>query len=151
MVKYPFGAKSRERLETCHKDIQLIFNEASDVIDISILEGVRDTERQQKLFAEGKSQLDGVTKKSKHQPDEDGLSKAIDAMMYYKGFNPFTSENGIKSFYYISGVIMGIASKLLAEGKISHRLRWGGNWDSDMDFFQDSNFFDLPHFELVSI
>jgi peptidoglycan L-alanyl-D-glutamate endopeptidase CwlK len=39
---------------------------------------------------------------------------------------------------------------LLVEGKISHAIRWGGDWDSD-DIFDDQNFDDLPHFELVKI
>lgn len=143
---YKFGSKSQSRLDTCHKDIQTIINEVIKVYDCSVIEGQRTLETQQKYFKEGKSQLDGINKKSKHQSNP---SMAIDVMPYYKGFNPFTSENGAKAFYYQAGIIMGIASQLKEEGKISHSLRWGGNWDSDMDFFNDSNFFDLPHFELI--
>jgi peptidoglycan L-alanyl-D-glutamate endopeptidase CwlK len=146
---YKFSKKSKSKLSTCHKDIQTIMNEVIKVHDITILEGIRSTEQQQKYFKNGKSQLDGINHKSKHQDDGSGYSRAVDIMPYYKGFNPFTSENGPKSFYYLAGLVNGIASILLEEGKISHKIRWGGNWDSDMDFFSDSNFFDLPHFELV--
>jgi len=42
------------------------------------------------------------------------------------------------------------AERLYNEGKITHKLRWGGDWDSDK-VFDDQNFDDLPHFELVSV
>lgn len=146
---YSFGKTSSSRLATCHRDIQVIMNHVIKYHDFSVLEGVRSAERQQELFNDGKSQLDGITKLSKHQPDEDGISRAIDIMPYYKGFNPFTDSNGEKSFYYLAGLVKAAAEELLRNGEINHEIRWGGNWDSDMDFYNDSNFFDLPHFELV--
>jgi len=165
-----FGKRSKRNLETCHRDLRIICNEAIKYFDFSVIYGIRSEEEQFKLFNEGKSQLDGIHKKSKHQgrkcekldagvdeehkilTDEDGdaiASFAVDLMPYYKGFNPFTNESGTKLFYYQAGLIMGIAARLYEEGKIKHTLRWGGNWDNDMDFFGDSHFFDLPHFELV--
>jgi len=45
---------------------------------------------------------------------------------------------------------MGVAEILYLQGAIRHKLKWGGNWDMDMDFY-DSNFIDLPHFELVTV
>ena len=145
---YRFGKKSKKKLKTCHRDIQTILNEVIRFYDFSVLEGIRTTERQQKLFAEGRTTLDGINKLSKHQHPS-GVSHAVDIMPYYKGFNAFSSENGPKSFYYMAGLVQGIARKLYDEGKITHIIRWGGNWDSDMDFFDDSSFFDLPHFELI--
>jgi peptidoglycan L-alanyl-D-glutamate endopeptidase CwlK len=146
---YNFGKRSKEKLYTCHKDLIKIMEEAIKFHDFSIIEGIRTTKRQQELYSDGKSQLDGIHKLSKHQDHGDGVSHAVDIMPYYKGFNPFTSENGPKSFYYLAGLVQGIAKKLYEDGEISHILRWGGNWDSDMDFFNDSHFFDLPHFELI--
>ena len=148
---YSFGRKSKERLETCHQDIQAILKEVIKYYDFSVLEGIRSDERQLQLFADGKSQLDGIIKRSKHQDSGDGVSMAVDIMPYKKGFNPFQSENGPKSFYYLAGLIQSTAQQLYKQGTITHVIRWGGNWDSDMDFFDDSNFFDLPHFELISI
>ena len=149
---YKFGEKSLTQLKTCHKDIQIILNEVIKFYDFSVLEGIRTAERQQSLFAEGKSKLDGVNKLSKHQgrQDENGniVSFAVDVMPYYKGFNPFVDNNGAKSFYHMAGLIMAVSEMLYNENKISHLLTWGGNWDNDLDFFSDSQFFDLPHFEL---
>lgn len=111
-----------------------------------MIEGHRSQETQEQYYKEGKSQLDGVVKKSKHQS---WPSMAVDIMPWYKGFNPFGDRNGDKLFYYMAGQFMAIADRLYRDGEISHRARWGGNWDGDMDFFSDSSFFDLPHFELV--
>jgi peptidoglycan L-alanyl-D-glutamate endopeptidase CwlK len=149
---YKFGKKSLTQLETCHTDIQTILNEVIKFYDFSILEGIRTAERQQLLFVDGKSTLDGVNKLSKHQGKKDDndnvVSFAVDIMPYYKGFNPFTDKNGNKSFYYMAGLVMAITETLYNENKISHLLTWGGNWDNDLDFFSDSSFFDLPHFQL---
>lgn len=146
---YNFGKRSKSRLDTCHEDIVKVLEATIKVHDFSVLEGLRTAEKQAEYFRDGKSQLDGVNRKSKHQDDGSGKSKAVDIMPYYKGFNAFTSENGAKSFYYLAGLVQGIAQKLYDAGEIKHELRWGGNWDSDMDFFSDSTFFDLPHFELI--
>lgn len=43
---------------------------------------------------------------------------------------------------------MGLAQKLKEEGKMSHSVRYGGDWDSDKDI-DDQNFRDLVHFELI--
>lgn len=150
---YKFGKRSKKSLGTCHEDLQTILNEIIKFYDFSIIEGIRTTKRQKQLYSEGKSKLDGVNRRSKHQgkKDKNGniVSFAVDIMPYYKGFNPFTDKNGNKSFYYLAGLVQGIAQKLYTEGKIKHLIRWGGNWDSDMDFFGDSSFFDLPHIELI--
>jgi len=43
---------------------------------------------------------------------------------------------------------MGTAARLKAEGRMTHDLRWGGDWDRDTQV-DDNNFDDLVHFELV--
>lgn len=146
---YNFGRRSRARLDTCHPDLILIMEEVIKVYDFSVLEGLRTAEKQMEYFETGRSQLDGVKKLSKHQDRGDGVSHAIDIMPYYKGFNPFQSENGPKSFYYLAGLVQMAAQGLYNANKIEHLIRWGGNWDGDMDFFDDSSFFDLPHVELI--
>ncbi len=146
---YNFGNRSRSRLDTCHPDLVKVLEVVIKVYDFSIIEGLRTAETQAQYFKDGKSQLDGVKRKSKHQDDGSGLSRAADILPYYKGFNPFTSENGPKSFYYLAGLVQMAAQTLYDNGEIEHLIRWGGNWDSDMDFFGDSSFFDLPHVELI--
>ena len=152
-MPYYYGTKSRSRLRTCHKDIQTIFNEAIIYYDISILEGVRSDKRQLKLYKEGKSKLDGFNKKSKHQPveDENGkmVSFAVDVMPYKKGTNPFSGdERDNRRFYYLAGIIKIVSEMLYEWGEITHKIRWGGDWDSD-DVYTDQTFNDLSHFELI--
>lgn len=148
---YTFGKNSIERLNTCHTDLIKIMKEAIKVYDFSVLEGLRSANQQALYFQTGRSKLDGVVQLSKHQDHGDGLSYAIDIMPYKRGTNAFSGEQeDIYRFYYLAGLIKGIASKLLEEGKISHTIRFGGDWNSN-DIFSDQNFNDLPHFELQSI
>ena len=84
---YSFGRTSRQRLNTCHPDIILIMEEVIKFYDISILEGIRTTEKQQEYFHTGRSKLDGIKLLSKHQDQGDGLSHAIDIMPYKTGTN----------------------------------------------------------------
>ncbi len=155
---YNFGKSSLSRLETCHPDIQLILHELIKIYDVSVLEGKRSEARQMELFKEGKSHLDGVNKKSKHQPedayDNDGillgkLSYAVDIMPWKAGTNAFSGAKlDDARFYFMMGLVRVISIKLLEQGLISHKVRFGLDWDSD-DVYSDSNFHDLPHFELI--
>lgn len=150
---YKFGSKSLQHLNTCHKDIQLILNELIKIYDFSVISGIRTTEEQQKLFAEGKSKLDGINKKSKHQGrlDDEGniVSFAVDIMPYAKGTNAFSGhEKDTRRFYFMMGIVQSIAANLLVEGKISHKVRFGLDWDGD-ETYRDQTFDDCPHFELV--
>lgn len=150
---YTFGKKSKLQLATCHKDIQLILNELINFYDFSVLEGLRTTERQHKLFMEGRSTLDGNIKRSKHQgrEDEDGeiVSFAVDIMPWKKGTNAFSNnEKDNRRFYAMMGMVKAISKRLIKEGKIIHNIRFGLDWDGD-DTYRDQTFDDLPHFELI--
>ena len=146
---YRFGNRSRSRLDTCHPDMVMIMEEVIKLYDFSVLEGLRPLEKQQEYFETGRSKLDGVNKKSKHQDDGSGKSRAIDIMPYKKGTNAFSGqEKDQRRFYYLAGLVKATAERLKQEGKISHSIRWGGDWDGD-DVYTDQNFDDLPHFELV--
>lgn len=50
-------------------------------------------------------------------------------------------------FYMMIGVFYAVSEQLYRERKITHKLRFGADWDGDHDF-QDQNFDDLPHIEL---
>lgn len=47
------------------------------------------------------------------------------------------------------GYVMGVAELLHSDGLITHRLRWGGDRDRDMEV-KDNDFDDLMHFEFVT-
>jgi peptidoglycan L-alanyl-D-glutamate endopeptidase CwlK len=151
---YHFGTTSRKHYRTLHPDLRLILLEALKVIDISIIEGIRSDERQQQLFKEGRSKLDGIHKKSKHQGrvyKEVIVSYAVDIIPYLKGQDPFdrTAKNYAR-FYKMMGIIEGVAFKLYKDGRITHMVRFGLDWDMDQNF-TDQTFDDLPHMELVEV
>ena len=50
-----FGRKSREHLETCHADLQTLFNAVIEEIDCSVTCGYRNKKDQAVAFASGNS------------------------------------------------------------------------------------------------
>jgi peptidoglycan LD-endopeptidase CwlK len=139
-----FGKTSRARLATCHKDLQLVLNTAIKYspVDFGIAEGHRPVEKQLEYFNAGKSKIDGVTKKGKHNYIP---SMAVDIYAFVNGKAEWNNE----TLSYMAGLIQGIAKMLFSEGKISHSIRWGGNWDRDGEILFDQKFDDLPHLELI--
>lgn len=142
---YNFSETSKKRLKTCHKDIQAICNELIKYYDFSVIEGHRTLKQQQEHYINKRSKLDGIVKKSKHQSNP---SMAIDIMPYKKGTNAFSGlVQDAHRFYYMMGLVKHISLKLKEEGKISHNVRFGLDWDSD-DIYSDQSFHDLPHIEI---
>lgn len=141
---YKFGKTSKQRLSTCHPDLILIMEEALKLsfVDFGIAQGYRTIEEQQKFFKEGKSKIDGINKKSKHNYNP---SMAVDIFAYYNG----KAQWDVSHLSFLGGLITGVAMRLKQENKISHTIRWGGNWDSDGIIISDQTFQDLPHFELI--
>lgn len=116
-----FGTTSAGRLATCHKDLQTVMNHAIEHgPDFSILCGHRSKEDQNKAFEEGKSQLKWP--QSRHNTDP---SEAVDLAPY-----PIDWDDQNR-FRVLAGYLQGVADVLYSNGEISHRLRWGGDWDKD--------------------
>lgn len=131
-----FANKSKAELRTCHPDLQKLFNEVIKHYDCTILEGKRSCERQYELFRQGKSKLDGINKKSKHQvTDEEPLSKAVDVVPY-----PIDWNDKIR-FYHFVGYVKATADQM------NIKIRSGADWNNNNNL-KDQTFFDLPHFEL---
>lgn len=127
-----FGKTSQDKLNTCHPDLQRLMNEVIKLYDFTILEGERTLQQQQTYFKEGKSKLDGVKKKSKHQNKP---SLAVDIA-------PFPIDwNDTKRFYFLAGLVMAKADEL------GIKIRWGGSWNGSFDFKQNK-FDDLVHFQI---
>jgi len=128
---YKFGKRSRARLKGIDSRLVNVLNELIKVMDVTIIEGVRSAETQNKYFKDGKSKLDGVNKKSNHQ-----LGKAVDLAPY-----PINWKESNR-FYYMGGMVRGIAKQL------NLKIRWGGDWDSDGET-KDQTFMDLVHIEIL--
>lgn len=146
---YKFGKRSMNKLNTCHRDLIKIheLSISRSLLDYSIIEGNRSIERQQKLFKDGKSKIDGITKKGKHNLIP---SEATDIMIYHSDSKIRKMiAFDIASLCFIAGIIQSCADELYNKGEISHKIRWGGNWDMDGVIIKDQSFNDLVHFELI--
>lgn len=143
MSLFEFGARSTKNLETCHEKLQRIARRALayGILDFSVIEGHRKTNRQQSLFHAGKTELDGINDLSKHQSDP---SEAVDLLPYPGKLNGVDVWDDYPRFCRLAGLIQAAA----AEEGIA--IRWGGDWDGDGNN-ADSKFDDFPHYELVII
>jgi len=139
-----FGNASTTRLATCHIDLQLIFNEVCKTVNCSIFCGYRAKESQEKAFIAGLSQVQFPNSKHNNFP-----SMAVDAGPYFPELKNTDWDDAI-AFASFHGYVKRVAEELLKAGRISHTIRWGGDWDSD-GRTSDETFKDLPHFELVKV
>ena len=132
-----FNKLSQQRLEGCHPDLQVLFNEVVLHFDCTVLVGPRGQEEQDKAFNEGKSKLKYPNGMHNKTP-----SLAVDVAPY-----PIDWKDKDR-FYFFSGFVMAIAAYLKIGGAISHGIRWGGDWDGDKDL-HDQTLYDLVHFEIL--
>lgn len=126
-----FSKTSQDRLDTCHEDLQRLFERVVEEYDCSILCGHRGQEEQNRAFEKGLSKLEFPKSKHNRTP-----SFAVDVSPY-----PVEWKNTME-WYHFAGYVKAIARDM------GIRVRWGGDWDSDNDF-EDQNFNDLPHWEIV--
>ena len=138
-----YGNSSRERLNTVHPELQLVFERVLSHWDHSILCGVRSKEDQQGAFNDGKSKVQWPD--SKHNVTEpDQLAMAVDAAPY-----PIDWSDSVR-FVAFGCYVCGVADEMYRQGTISHKLRWGGDWNaSDGRELTPQSFNDYPHFELI--
>jgi peptidoglycan L-alanyl-D-glutamate endopeptidase CwlK len=73
---------------------------------------------------------------------------AVDIMPYKKGTNAFSGqEKDNRRFYFLMGIIKSVTERLYQEKEITHKVRFGIDWDMD-DIYNDQSFDDMPHIEL---
>ena len=125
-----FGRRSKERLATCEKDLQMVFNEVIKYVDCSILEGYREKDRQNTLYDEGKTKVRYPNGRHNASP-----SRAVDVTPYPVDWSDRERQT------LFAGFVLGVANQM------GINLRWGGDWDQDFEV-KDNRFDDFPHFEL---
>jgi len=148
-IMYKLGKGSLKKLESVHHDLVKIIKLAitRTPVDFGISEGHRTLDRQKELYDQGKSKIDGINKKGKHNYSP---SLAIDLYAYHPDIEVRKKlAYDVPTLCLIAGVIISCADELKAKGDIKHSIRWGGNWDNDGVILYDQSFDDLPHFELV--
>ena len=132
MPKY--SKSSAYQLNTCQDGLQKVFNEVIKTLDCTITEGMRPEWRQSLLFKQGLSKVKFPNSKHNSLPSE-----AVDVVPYVNGRASYHYWHCI----YFAGYVMATAKQLEV------KLRWGGNWDMDMEIMTDQDFQDLVHYELV--
>uniref|UniRef100_UPI0040477202 M15 family metallopeptidase n=1 Tax=Roseivirga sp. TaxID=1964215 RepID=UPI0040477202 len=154
-MAYQFGLISKQRSEGVHPYLLLCCERVMLCFDITVMwrGGVRTDAQQAELYAIGRTTeldrkpvttKDGIIKKSKHQKQTDGFAHAIDISPF-----PLQLDDSLKAkarYYQLNGHMQQAWQQLKDEGKVIGRLRWGGDWDGDNDY-KDQSFDDIPHFE----
>ena len=127
-----FGKTSRNRLDTCHTDLQLILEEAIKYVDFSILCGHRNKKDQNRYYNSKpqRSKVEYPNSKRNTSP-----SLAVDIAPYPIDWN------NINRFRALVFFIKGIA---ITKGI---NIRLGIDWNGD--FINNEKFVDAPHIELV--
>ncbi len=125
-----FSKKSKGKLETCHKDLQKVFNEVIKHVDCTIIEGHRGEERQNRLYDEGNTKVRYPDGRHNCNP-----SNAVDVVPY-----PIDWDDR-ERFHLFAGFVLGISKSL------GINIRWGGDWNRNFEV-DDNQFDDFPHYEL---
>lgn len=138
---YKFGTRSKEKLSTCHIDLQLLANAAikTSPYDFGITHGNRTSEVQNELYQKGRNKegqiidkskvvtyVDGYIKKSKHNAYP---SEAFDIACYVNGNIVWTYE----VYKIVASHILEVAEELFEKGTIENRVVWGGNFRGFVD------------------
>ena len=153
-----FGKRSKEQLVTVHKDLKLIHETAIKTIpvDYGIHQGARSYQDQLKYFLNGKSKLDPriseKLQKAKHVVGDGVRDKAEATDIHISAKHQGTSLTwNEEHLTFVAGYLIAIADMLYEQGKITHKLLWGGNWDHDSVILLDQTFIDNPHFQLRDV
>jgi peptidoglycan LD-endopeptidase CwlK len=128
---FKYGISSTRRLDTCHPEIQRLFNSLINDYDITIICGHRGEAEQNKAVADGVSKTTYPNSKHNTTP-----SLAIDAALYPIDWGD------IGRHYILVGIVRERARQL------GIKIRCGADWDSDFAT-NDQKFNDLVHFEYV--
>lgn len=133
-----FGETSTRRLNTAHDILKILFRRVVARRDCSITEGFRDEAKQDYYFKVGTSKVKWPDSKHNSEP-----SMAVDCVPWPEKWD------SKEAFFELRDIVLEEWDRMKSQGVTSDfELRWGGDWDSDGDF-EDQTFNDYPHYELV--
>lgn len=135
-MKNYYSTSSKNRLESCHPDLQRLFTAVLEEEDHTIVCGYRNSAAQERAFTSGKSKVQYPDSKHNVYP-----STAVDAAPYDEALNNINWDDE-DAFIHFAEKVIEKASEL------GIKIRWGGDWDGDGDR-SDQSFDDLVHFELI--
>ncbi|QHN64834.1 M15 family metallopeptidase [Bergeyella cardium] len=140
---YQLSERSLNNLKGVHPNLVKVMKEAisNSPVDFTITEGVRTIQRQQELYALGRTKpgqkvtnADGIKNRSNHQTKSDGYGYAVDLYPFFLGKVQVNHPDTIKNLKRIADHIKEIANKL------GVKIVWGGDWQKP---------YDPPHFQLA--
>ncbi|EKN4198483.1 M15 family metallopeptidase [Yersinia ruckeri] len=128
-----FSQRSENNLKGVNPALVQVVRRAIEIttVDFTVIEGVRPVERQQQLYAQGRTAPGKVvtwTMKSKHI---DG--NAVDLL-------PVTGWDNLSSFKIVSKAMFQAANEL------GVKITWGADWNGNG--IQEKGETDSPHFEI---
>ncbi len=146
-MSYPFSEESKKELETCHPDLQRLFNAVSLHYNCKITGGYRGKEAQDSYFEDGLSKLKFPDSKHNKQPSlavDAGpypISWPVDVILEDMTAAEKEQVNRLVRWYHFCGYVKGVADT------IGVKIRQGCDWNGN-NVFTDQKFNDLPHTEL---
>ena len=154
-----YGTESKANLATVHPILRLVCNRAISLIDHKVICGWRGEAAQHEAFISGKSQLDWPKSNHNRQvyseimrqwtPESFAVDLAPFPIDYWsESSTEAQKREGTLRFYYLAGVMIGIADEIDLVKCYGMRLRWGGNWKMDGVFYNEK-FRDVGHFEII--
>lgn len=113
---YKLGKRSKKELEGVHPDLVAVVERAIQITeqDFSVVDGLRTLKEQEEYVRRGVSR----TMNSKHLPQSDGFSHAVDLVPYV----------GRRVVWEWPPIYVVAAAVQEASAELRVRLRWGGCW-----------------------
>jgi peptidoglycan L-alanyl-D-glutamate endopeptidase CwlK len=141
---YKLGKRSKDVYATLHPYWRLIIDDLLKIVDVSLIEGLRDSVTQVRYYAEGKSKLSFPLSRHNRTNDpalqrwEFELSDAVDLVPYPSAYSD------VDKMIDVSQIVLYIA------GQKGIKVRWGGDWNNTgKPCNGPDDFFDPWHFELI--
>lgn len=148
---FRLSTRSKRNLNRVHPDLIAVVELALTMYtkeDFVVICGLRTEKEQRRLVQKGASK----TMNSRHLPNNQGYSRAVDLAWWKDGNVSWSTEN-LAGFYdmdhsddYEGYQAIGVAMKTAA-AELNVPLRWGADWDGDGEH-TDHSFIDWVHFEL---
>jgi len=155
-MTFRLSERSLSRLDGVHPDLIAVVKRAIEIteVDFGVTQGTRTLAQQEEYVRTGKSQ----TMNSKHLPQSDGYSHAVDVVAYIGsdiGWELNLYDN-IADAFAKAARELGVSVRWGAAWNVSDITKWNGTMEDAMMHYVDTRrsqgrrpFIDGPHFELV--
>ena len=133
-MSYQWGERSKLNRAELDPTLAVLFDRALELspFDLAITEAHR-TKEEHDALPSGSTQVSWEDSKHSEYPSAAGHLDPY----------PIDYDDWLR-YYVLAGVVMAAAKEL----KVDHKIRWGGDWDSDMKLAEET-FRDLAHWELI--